>query len=1404
MAEDNEDQLNLDDLLSGLEAEAEAPVEEAPVEEAPVEEAPVEESPAAAAPVEEALIEEAPEATAAEVQAAAAVEVNVPSPEEDDIVAERARRLAQMKEQGAAIDAAAPPPTPEEKAAEIEASTDPNGWLEKISDWSGSEGDNLLDSYAKQYVDIYAGVVSAPVIVANNVIEAVDAAGEALHAAVPEDLQKAFASGKLDPIPFVGAIASSIQTAVDEDPLALPAYQASTVVGNVAQDIAQIAVTFIPAIKGVQLGTKAIVGGVKFTGAANLTVKAAESGVATVASEFFAWEASDATISTHLSGGADVEGQIEVFGVDINTAVLEYLSVDPEDGVLETRAKQALEGLLLGGAAGAVFETMKPIFRYGKSYVQSLEIFKKGIDDAGWGGINHTPTTAGADALDSVVPASGDVPASSPTTPRPATREEQIAARDAARALDPDAPGVAPLVPDDPDDLGVAHLRDVNPDTPVSVQMGGRVDAPTLADDVVEAMTTGTRSLDDVLKGVNYAGLTNPSAVRRLFTQAMDAVLIEKGFAPRGKVAVLDDATLEIESRRLGVTEEELLERQHKATAENAEYNEGSQRVVAAAEARLRDLTEAYKRNANNPLTVMAMSKQLRVTQVLKAERDTLATEAGRALRSSSGETATFDNPELIRLLDVVDPGKEVWTSKQISDALRELSEELPVGGTYSDEVIAAQIHLRNQGTAEDAAKLADLILDTKSDNMVKALKEVPSGVFANWTELLTSYQYFSMLSQISTHVVNSGSLVGSVVANIGERYTAEMLSRGWEKIAGVPVRKKGAWSGGVRIAPGEGNALAAGTITGIKVASRELVENLRLNLFGSVDEAGNVIKARGVDYVDPKARSTLKSELENQAGVTNRLGTRRFTGAQRGMGEVQAMFYDKIGMALNTTSVLLHTMDNFFRAITRVQETAAIAQRMVDTHKLTGEAADIMRREVMDAPPARVAFLAEKFAKESVFVEDATGPVKWLNDGVRDATGNWGGVWRVGMSMTIPFMRTTMNLAKWSGRRSPIGKLMKGVQEDTAKGGAAAAMANTRMIMGTATGTLAIYLWTEDLLTGPGPTDPGERATWLLTHQPNSIMIGGEWIPLDKFAPIGHVVRVWATAAETLSYLQDEEVADAMGATILATMQAMADVTVAESIINLLTIAESRQEGQNAKDLIADAIAKQLAPGFVKSAFKIFDDQDDIWYDTDTIWEAVRAKVPYLSNEGLAHHRNIWGFSIRRSTIGPDGVSPLTTGDFEPREIDDWLWDNRVGLTLPGRTVTFSKYGVVELTAHEFSRYVELAGNAAKMSIDGGPELGLYDFLNAVITGQAGDASTRWNSLTDTRPDGKMGSREIWITTKIIPAYRELARYTLLSSSISLEERRKAAADAQFDAFNPSLNPSHNEYDPRLNPTIN
>jgi hypothetical protein len=732
-----------------------------------------------------------------------------------------------------------------------------------------------------------------------------------------------------------------------------------------------------------------------------------------------------------------------------------------------------------------------------------------------------------------------------------------------------------------------------------------------------------------------------------------------------------------------------------------------------------------------------------------------------------------------MRLLDEVDPNKEVWTSKQINDAMTALSEELPVGGTYSDEVIAAQIHLRNQGTAEDAAKLADLILDTKSDNMVKALKDIPSGVFANWGELITSYQYFSMLSKIPTHITNTASLVGSLSANVGERYTAELLARGWEKVGKV---------GATRIAPGEGKALAHGTITGIKTAYREAIDTLKLNLFNSVDEAGNLVEARGFDYVAPLESNTVKAQLEGASTLTNRLGTRRYTGAQRGLGKWQAMFYDNIGAVLNVTSVGLHTMDTFFRAIARVQETSALAARMVDSRGLKGEEADALIRSVMEAPPAAIERQAAKFAKETAFVEDATGFVRATNDYVRQADGAYGTVLRIGASATIPFMRTTMNLAKWAGRRSPLGYFMKSVRDDLAKGGAAATLANTRMLMGTATGVVALGLAADGRITGKGPSDPAQQATWRLTHEPESIKIGGEWIPLAKLDPLGTILRAYGAAGEMMAIDDSEDTADAVGAVLMATTFSMFSSTVGPALSELLDLADPMHDNKNMKDLIADMVAKQLAPGFVNTMSEITGDSDGIWRDTETILEAVRSRVPWLSNDNLPARRNIWGEAIARSTIGPDGISPLTTGDREPREIDDWLWENGVGLTLPNRTVSFTGHDAIELTPSEYSRYVELAGNGVKM---GDPALGFYDFLNAVITGQAGAVSEMWNNdLTDTAADGTPGTRELWID-KVMGMYREKARAELARTSPDINVRRMEAIEAKKNAYDPDTNPS-------------
>lgn len=1400
MAEEQEDQLSLDSLLSTFEdanKEAEAPVE-APAEEAPAEEAPAEEAPVEAAPAEEAPAEEAPveptvvTPTTEAMEVAADVSLSAVSPEDIALqtAVQRVRAAAEARQ--AAYQASLPEPTLEEAAAEIEDSTDPNGWLEQISDWAGSESEATTTAYAKQYVDIYASTISALPTVANNVIEAVDAMGEALHGALPAGLQKTIASGELDYLPMVGLITSGIRLAAEEDPLVLETYDSATVLGEISGDIAQIAVTFIPAVKAVKWGTAGITGGLKFTGKLAYGVGAAETTVATGLSEFFAWELADKNIATTLTNGNNEWAYVEVFGTDVTGPALEMLSIDPDDGVLMARTKQALEGILLGGAAGVVLEGLKPLYKLSKTYVQSLELWKKGVDDAGWS-IDHTPgtttttvvdgvetttkTNGAIDAMDSVVPATADSPATRAST-KPVTREERTAAREAAVEANPDAPGAAPLIPADPADAGVAYLKELNPDVDVSVQMGGRTNAPALADDAVEAMATGARDLDEVLRGLNYGGLNTAAAVRRLFTQAADAVMLEKGLHVRGKVDVLDDVTLEVEARRLGVTEEELLERQFKATAETAEFNEAAQRIVAAAEARLREVAEAYKRSGS-PLVAMAMSKQLRMAQILKAQRDTLATEAARSVRISSGDTATFDNPELMRLLNEVDPGKEVWTTKQINAAVEELSSELPLGGPVSDEAIAAQVHLRNQGSAEDAAALADIILNTKSDAMAKALRDVPAGFFANWGELLNSYQFFSMLSKIPTHVTNGASLVGSITANVAERYTAELVARSYEKLGGKV--------GASRIAPGEGRALAAGTIEGIKVAYREAVDTAKLNLFNSVDEAGNLVEARGFDWVDPNQGRTVRTQLEGLSGTTNRLGTRRYTGAQRSMGKIQAIFYDNIGAVLNSTSVGLHTMDTFFRAIARVQETAALAQRVVDSSGLTGEAADILRRSVMDAPPASIQRQAQRFAKETAFVEDATGGVKFLNDAARDASGNAGVVWRIGASATIPFMRTTMNLAKWSGRRSPLGFFMDSVKADLKAGGAQATLAHTRMVMGSATGVGALGLAANGLLTNKGPSDPSERATWLLTHDPESILIAGEWIPLAKLEPYGTILRAWGAAGELMAIDDSETTADAVGAVLLTTTMAMFDATVGPALNSLLDLADPRHDGKNAADLIADVIAKQLAPGFVQTAFEVTGNSDDIWRDTDGILEEVRAQIPWLSNDDLPPHRNIWGQPIARTTLGPDGISPLTTGSKDPREIDDWLWEQGVGLTLPGRTVSFSGNDAIELTTREYSRYVELAGNGVKL---GTPALGMYDFLNAAISGDGGASSDAWNRLTDTAADGTPGSREAWII-KVIGVYREAARAELARTSPDINVRREEAFQSKVNAFDPEINKS-------------
>ena len=119
-----------------------------------------------------------------------------------------------------------------------------------------------------------------------------------------------------------------------------------TTAGKISETAAQFVTGFLPAFKAMRM-ISGISGASK---AANVTRSLAGGGAAGVVADLSAFNPYEERISNWAKDSG-------IPGLD--NAVTEYLAADPNDGELEGRFKQALEGYFLGKAAEAVFETVR-------------------------------------------------------------------------------------------------------------------------------------------------------------------------------------------------------------------------------------------------------------------------------------------------------------------------------------------------------------------------------------------------------------------------------------------------------------------------------------------------------------------------------------------------------------------------------------------------------------------------------------------------------------------------------------------------------------------------------------------------------------------------------------------------------------------------------------------------------------------------------------------------------------------------------------------------------------------------------------------------------------------------------------------------------------------------------------
>lgn len=282
-------------------------------------------------------------------------------------------------------------------------------------------------------------------------------------------------------------------------------------------------------------------------------------------------------------------------------------------------------------------------------------------------------------------------------------------------------------------------------------------------------------------------------------------------------------------------------------------------------------------------------------------------------------------------------------------------------------------------------------------------------------------------------------------------------------------------------------------------------------------------------------------------------------------------------------------------------------------------------------------------------------------------------------LRLIIPFIRTPTNILKRAIEYTPAAPLFEQVRKDLSGGGRDAAMAWSRMAVGSTVAMSIMGLAAQGILSGAGPEDEDERA--LLMRQgwrPYSIKLGDKWWKFNRFEPVGMIVGIAADLYELSGPLKQGE---------YETLAAMLMTSIATNLGDktfLRGITDAAQAYTDPQRYMA-----RWAQGLVSSAVPNVVGQTTRWMDpfqreARTTLDAIRSKIPGQS-ERLAKRLDIAGEPIERDTGAPG--NPFQGGKPKQDVLADTMLQLGVAKNAPSRSMVVSGKSF-ELKDHDYESY--------------------------------------------------------------------------------------------------------------------
>lgn len=665
------------------------------------------------------------------------------------------------------------------------------------------------------------------------------------------------------------------------------------------------------------------------------------------------------------------------------------------------------------------------------------------------------------------------------------------------------------------------------------------------------------------------------------------------------------------------------------------------------------------------------------------ASAEKLTEAARKASGANAGEVDQFNFRRMMAVHHAIQ-AEVIGARTETARALNAWA--IPAGGGI-ERARAIQQTMESWGgsaTSQEMARRLTMLADMGASK--EAMNSMARrGWAATTMDAVRESFVLGLLWSPSTHIVNTMSNAAVVAQQIVERGIAENVSAVAGRTAGQGV------------AQGEAAMMAYGVLSGLKDAFR---------MAGTAVWTGQTGKALGkIDL--PRDPAISSQAIERELG-------RPLEGVtETGLGKA----VDFIGFGTRIPGRVLAGEDEFFKSIGYRMELHAQALRTATGEGLQGEAMGRRMAEILHNPPENVRLAAADAALYNTFTNSPGWVGKNLmgfrNAGTLNPT-----------FLVLPFVRTPVNILRYTFERSPVAPLVGQWRADIAAGGARADVALARMAAGSAIMATAADMAFSGHITGAGPLGQKEQgvreAMTRQGWQPNSIRIGDKWYSYNRADPFGMLMGFSASMAELMQRkdLAPEDYDDAreiMAAATMAVSRTVVDKTYFEGISTIIGAVQDPQRYQ--ADYINDLIGSMI-PGTtaLRAATRAV---DPTAREVNDPLDAIQAQMLGWA-EKLPPRRDLWGEEIRPDQVhgrAYDVAVPFYVKRIDPNPIDSEIERLRLNLTRIDRSGDFNGVPMnLRDWPQVYDAYVRLAGNDMKDQAWG---LGAKDFLSEVVSGK-------------------------------------------------------------------------------------